>query len=514
MTNFAYLSFKKDVPARGYWDQEFLNDLLSDIANATRAAFIIPGAYQGHLLQEICEYLYQFKKILLFITSDEEGKFPVDKLQHPNMIAYSQYGTSKNVFPLGYTPHTRPILKDIGPLPKERDWFFSGQVTHQRRQLMAAALEGLPNGVLNKTDGFAKGMKHWDYFHHIGSSHAVICPPGAVTQDSFRVYETLEAGSIPIVDALTPDGKDTGYWQKLFPDAPFPIIGNYYYEVPRAIEKCRDPHYANQVFAWWIREKIKIKNRIKKEMGVEQDNVTVVIPTSPIPSHPDTRVIDETIKSVRHHFKGSPIIVTIDGVRPEQEKQREDYEKFIRNFLWKCNFEYENVIPVIHDEFKHQSGMLKEVMPMIQTPLMMYVEHDTPLTTDRDLELSFLKANIITGKAHVIRFHFEEVIPEPHKHLMIGEPDDGLLKTVQWSQRPHLASTAFYRNALQFFSPDAQCFIEDLFYGKLIQAWDEQGIEGWKKWKLWIYHPEGGIKRSLNLDGREGTKKFDDRQIW
>jgi hypothetical protein len=44
MTNFAYLSFKKDVPARGYWDQEFLNDLLSDIANATRAAFIIPGS--------------------------------------------------------------------------------------------------------------------------------------------------------------------------------------------------------------------------------------------------------------------------------------------------------------------------------------------------------------------------------------------------------------------------------------------------------------------------------------
>lgn len=510
----VYLSFRKGTPARGYWDQAFLEDLTGDITNANRACFIIPGAYQGHLLQEICEFLYQFKRILVFITSDEEGKFPVEKMQHPDMIVYSQYGTSKNVFPLGYTPHTRPVLKDIGVLPKNKDWFFSGQITHQRRQEMAKQLHQMTGGLLLETDGFAKGMGHWDYFHNMVSSNAVLCPPGAVTQDSFRVYETLESGSIPIVDALTPDGRDTGYWDKLFPDAPFPIIKDWS-TLPEVLEKCKDLHYSNKVFAWWIRKKQELKTQIKKQMGVELDNTTVVIPTSPIPSHPSTRIIDETIASVRTHFKSSPIIITIDGVRPEQEGQRENYEKYIRNLLWKCNFEYENVIPVIHDEFKHQSGMLKEVLPMIETPLMLYVEHDTPLTPDRDLELSFLKANIISGKAHVIRFHFEEFIPEPHKHLMIGEPDDGLLKTVQWSQRPHLASTAFYRNAVQFFTPEAKCFIEDLFYGRLIDTWDQKGIEGWKQWKLWIYHPEGGkIKRSYNLDGREGTQKYDDTQIW
>jgi hypothetical protein len=26
--------------------------------------------------------------------------------------------------------------------------------------------------------------------------------------------------------------------------------------------------------------------------------------------------------------------------------------------------------------------------------------------------------------------------------------------------------------------------------------------------KLWIYHPEGNIKRSYHLDGREGGRKF------
>lgn len=510
----AYLSFNKKVPAAGYWDQAFLQDLLGDIENARRATFVIPGAYQADYLQEISEFLSNYRKILVFITSDEEGKFPIKKLEHDNMILYSQYGTSEYVFPLGYTPDTRPVLMDIGVLEKNRDWFFSGQVTHERRQQMAEQLRKMDNGFLVETDGFSKGLAHWEYYHELASAHAVICPPGAVTQDSFRVYETLEAGSIPIVDALTPDGKDTGYWEKLFPDAPFPILKDYK-ELPALIEKCKNPHYSNEVFAWWIRTKQALKAKIKKQVEVEEDNVTVIIPTSPIPSHPDTRIIDETIKSVRHHFKGSPIIITIDGIRPEQEAERETYEKYIRNLLWKCNYEYDNVIPLIFDKHLHQSGMMKEALKLVKTSLLLYVEHDTPLTTDRDLELPFLKASIITGKANVIRFHFEEFIPEPHKYLMIGEPDDGLLKTAQWSQRPHLALTAFYRNAMNFFSEDSNCFLEDLLYGKLIQAWDDQGIEGWKKWKLWIYHPEGGqIKRSLNLDGREGGIKYDDRQTW
>lgn len=506
MSKLIYLSFKPDVPALGYWDQEFIKDLLSDMSKADRPVFLIPGAYQGHLVEEFNDYFSQFKKIMVIVTSDEEGKFDVTKLSHPDMIVYSQYQMGKNVLPIGYTPQTREVLRDIGSLPKIRDWFFSGQINHERRGEMAGVLAGMENGVFNGTDGFAKGMDSWEYYHHIASSHAVICPPGHVSDDSFRLYETLEAGSIPIV-------LKSSLLNTLFPDAPFPVLDDWS-QIPEVIEKCRDIHYSNQVFAWWIRKKQELKNRLRKEVGIPSDDITVVVPTSPIPSHPDTRIIAETINSIRAHLKSAPIIITIDGVRPEQEHMRESYEEYIRNLLWKCNFEYENVIPVIHDEFKHQSGMLKEVLPMIDTKLMLYVEHDTPLTPDREIEWSFLKANILTGKAHVIRFHFEEFIPDEHEYLMIGEVDDGLLRTVQWSQRPHLALTSFYKNALNFFSPNAKCFIEDLLYGKLIQAWDEGGIDGWNRWRLWIYHPEGGIKRSYNLDGRQGIEKHDDKQIW
>jgi hypothetical protein len=39
--------------------------------------------------------------------------------------------------------------------------------------------------------------------------------------------------------------------------------------------------------------------------------------------------------------------------------------------------------------------------------------------------------------------------------------------------------------------------------------------DGWDKHKLWIYHPEGSIKRSYHLDGRAGTRKFtSDDDVW
>ena len=87
-------------------------------------------------------------------------------------------------------------------------------------------------------------------------------------------------------------------------------------------------------------------------------------------------------------------------------------------------------------------------------------------------------------------------------------------KTVQWSQRPHLASTDMYKVIMSLFSNDANCFIEDFIHGVLQDIWNEQGIEGWKKWKVHIYHPEGSIKRSYNLDGRKDDIKFDKEQIF
>jgi hypothetical protein len=115
---------------------------------------------------------------------------------------------------------------------------------------------------------------------------------------------------------------------------------------------------------------------------------------------------------------------------------------------------------------------------------------------------------IYDGDANTIRFHHEDVIPKDHEHLMLGTQDDFMM-TYQWSQRPHLSSVLYYKETVIPQVPSKQ-FIEDTFHGVLHNAWNDYGMIGWHKHRLWIYYPDNGkhIKRSENLDGRAGGLKY------
>lgn len=241
--------------------------------------------------------------------------------------------------------------------------------------------------------------------------------------------------------------------------------------------------------------------------------ITVVVSTSPIPSHPDTHIIDETIASVLAHLPVSEIILMCDGVRPEQEHRRADYEAYLQRVMWSADHRWRHTLPLIWDEHLHQAGCTKRALEHVQTPLILFVEGDTPLT-DGDIPWQALTEVITAGDANVVRFSHEASILEPHRHLMLDDQPQQvrgvpLMRTIQWSQRPHLASTAWYRDMIdRFFGYGRHDFIEDVVYGKLIAAYERDGDMGWLNWRTWIYTPDGDIKRSLHTDGRAGGDKF------
>lgn len=505
MATVKYLSVKEGTPAEGYWDQAFIADLLDGLPDSERTVVIIPGAYQAPYINIINDELSQYPKVLVFITSDEEGNFPVDQLSHPDMQVITQYGAEGSM-PLGYTPQTRPTLKKQGYIEKYQPYFYAGQINHVRREQMAEVLRNMGNtDLFRPSNGFAQGLGINDYFWELAGARVVPCPPGNVTQDSFRVYEALEAGCVPILDRFSAQGNND-YWDRVLSGAPLPIISDWK-DFPQVMERYQDPVLRNRIFAWWIGGKQELRRVIKELLNINEV-MSIVVPTSPIPSHPSTEIIEQTIKSIRHHT-AMDIFITIDGVRPEQEEMRADYEEYVRRLLWKCNFEWENVTPVLFEEHVHQSGMMKKVLEFIKTPLVMYVEHDTPLTTDREIDWGEIVKFILSGEANVVRFHFEEVIPKEHEYLMLPEQDKpGYLATKQWSQRPHVARTNFYRSVMGLFSEKSNCFIEDLAYGNCVQ-------DDWNNWKLFIYAPDKKqLKRSINLDGRAGGRKFEKEQIW
>lgn len=563
----VFLSLNPDTPARGYWDMGMLEDVFAnkmwkpatsyefevvDSLEAVQegAVIVFPARAQVDYLKELNALLKPLKWVVLLLTGDEEASFPVEKVNHPNIKIWvmsprpdrhEQYGKLGT----GYPPQALEWLPQYQAEADERplDYFFAGQITHPRREEMAkqiAVIEEFEHanhltGLFVPTKGFTQGEPHDLYYKSMANAKVAFAPSGPETPDSFRLFEALEAGCIPLADTRDPKGLfPDNYWQWFFNgDVPFPIIKDYEQELQgftiAAVENWKP--LSNKIFAWWQNYKRDLAYRIMADahklagneginfpQETHEEKLTVVIPTSVIPSHPDTSIIEQTIHDVRAQLPSAEIILTFDGVRDQQKDRQADYDEYIHRVLWLCNNVWFNVLPVIFEEHQHQASMLRKTLPLIRTPYLVYVEHDAPIVPDRVIEWGKLIKVMDGGHADVIRFHHEELILPDHKHLMFGccaEPVEGALihKTMQWSQRPHIARVSFYERILDhYFHPDSKTMIEDVMHGIVQEDCQKNGISGWFNFRLWIYCPDTdklGIKRSYHTDGRGADPKYE-----
>lgn len=569
MIDVVFKSYHPETPNKGYWDTGFIerifdskvwqpvgvdgfrihDDFATLPSEATGAVVCIPARYHTSEIDvdAINDDLAGLDWVLLILSSDEETWFDHTKIKHPNMRVWATTPhpvTHKDLDGLlgefmQYDAHD--MLRAAGNgTDRPLDYFFAGQITHDRRQKCAAVLINMADrddmqGEAIFTEGFTQGLAPKEYYAKMAQAKTVPSPSGAVTPSSFRVFEALEAGAIPIADNVSPQGAyPKGYWQFLFGGEHFPILEDYDQLPGYTRDQLDDyPHSANKVYSWWQNYKrdlvYKMTDQIKQMGGLVaaermplRDKVTALVVTSPIPSHPSTAIIDETIASIRHHLPDCEIIIGIDGVRPEQEDRRADYEAYKQQLLWKCNFEYGgNVLPVVFEDHMHQAQMTKKMLELVRTPTILFMEHDTPLCTDKEFEFewSAMVRDILDGNLNVVRFHFEGQIPEPHKMLMLDEHPVHLgseatyIRTRQWSQRPHLASAVFYRLILEKnFSPENRTMIEDVMHGVVDDAVLRDGEMGWFVYRVAIYAPdETNLKRSYNLDGRKDDPKYEMR---
>lgn len=237
------------------------------------------------------------------------------------------------------------------------------------------------------------------------------------------------------------------------------------------------------------------------------NDITVIIPVSPVPSHPSSEVLDRTISSIQERLPKSEILLMFDDCPPWLIELEPAYIEFKKNMLWRIEHEMKNIRPMIFLEPSHQSTMMRQAVSDTTTPLILWSEQDTPLAG----KIPFKKiAEVIkAGYANVVRFHFEAQVHPEHQDLMLDkEPINilgvPLLRTRQWSGRPHLASTAFYRQMTAKYWQE-NMFIEHFLYGPV-----EAGP--FDEFRLHMYAPEGTLVRSLHLDGRRyGADEYDPR---
>jgi hypothetical protein len=292
-THVVWISYHRpEIIARGYWDQGLLEDVFKQgefehhdsfewadhAAEKGRwpgAIVIINGRTHIEDTAKINADIAKLKWVLFIDTGDEEATFPWREVTHPLMRVWmmlprmNQHDDVHYKLPNGYRPTTHKTLGELGYRVRNIDYMFAGQVNHPRREECVAVLEQhlplYPSSVLVKTDTFGKeAISYPDYLGMLARTKIALCPSGIESPDNFRLYEALEAGCLPVVDAFSTNFQTPGFWQYLFGgDVPFPVV-SYWDKLPEMLPQllAEWPERSAKCFGWWQQKKREIKFRL------------------------------------------------------------------------------------------------------------------------------------------------------------------------------------------------------------------------------------------------------------
>lgn len=495
-----------------------------DWPDAHGIILIVPGRFHEFEPRRISQDIAKYSWVLQIVTSDEERLYPWWKVRHPRIMTWVQTpklaedASAENRFGYGAPPGTNQILGGWSLPKQDIDVFFSGQVTHSRREsLMAANWSGFSDIFMNPTPGFTQGFDKQRYLRYMARSVVAPAPAGPQTVDSFRLWEAIEAGAVPLADTHTPTVDQTGYWsqinQRSMERLPFPLVDDWSDGPAAAEEVLRAPvQHANLCGSWLLRHKREFALRLHADIETmhgegrpeptADDQITVLMPSSYITSHPDTDIWFETLGSIRSHLPYAEILVMMDG-----NSGNPDYLEYQRRVLNWAKHSSTNLSVKIFTQPMHQTGMTAWALEnFVRTEYILFVEHDTPLTIRMEQRIPFddLLVAMKAGRLDYLRLHYQTQIHPEHLHLMhnggevLNIANVPVIRTVQWSQRPHISPADRYRSMLARYATDRNTFIEEIMHGV---AQDHPN-----EFRMCIYAPPGNMERSYHLDGRKADQ--------
>lgn len=294
--NVYFLSLKKECPNRDFWDFGFIEDFISgnmwqppnfpefethevnSLPSDERAIVVLPARHHADMADQLNKELAKIDHVVLFLLGDEEASFPVEEISHLSIHiwvqnphpgrhdAYNKLGT-------GYPPQSQKIIPTFKSVDKSLTMYFSGQVTHARRQEMwnvVTHYEAEVGGCLvERTRGFTQGVPHEEYYKHLVEAKFAPCPSGAVIPDSFRLFEALECMAVPIADDKNSSGTISGYWDWLFGgESPFPKLTEWDRLYGILHEEQDWYKIAHKTTAWWIGYKRDFAYKVMEQLHV------------------------------------------------------------------------------------------------------------------------------------------------------------------------------------------------------------------------------------------------------
>lgn len=158
-------------------------------------------------------YLQRFKasgyRVGVLHLSDEWSNLPVDFYPEADFILRNYYRPgvmdqpNVHFLPLGYKKGLQQHLHNKPLSERQHYWSFAGALGGKlSRRLMVQEAEKIPGGKSYIEQGFSSSetLSFEGYVRLMGDTVFALAPGGNQCVETFRIYEALEAGAIPIVE--------------------------------------------------------------------------------------------------------------------------------------------------------------------------------------------------------------------------------------------------------------------------------------------------------------------------
>jgi hypothetical protein len=206
--------------------------------------------------------------------------------------------------PLGYTNDlSRP--DELRPASARRYlWFFAGKLVGSRPEMLNAFRPLEPHlALVPSADGQPGPRLSKSEFHAtLADSVFAPCPMGNVVLETFRFYEALENGTIPLVERRP----FRNYYADFFGKHPVPTFASWN-EAANFVRTMKDNHaeldaLQERVTAWWrwTKEAMKADLHAFLEAGMD-DAYRVDMAAFPYTRNRVLRKVEQAVELGRHH---------------------------------------------------------------------------------------------------------------------------------------------------------------------------------------------------------------------
>ena len=208
-------------------------------------------------------------KIFLIHLGDENDLYDLTSIYDNfdfvwRTFCLNKYFNSKKVscLPIGYKSGVSFVKNKGG---RKYKWAFIGTPHKSSRHDLLFQLSDMKLAFIHRTTKFDEKIITVDEMNKVLSlTEFVPCPNGFVHPETYRIYEALECGCIPIVENAYK------YYDRLFPDNPFLKIDKWM-EARSIIQRWESEQISQkreECKIWWTRYKDNLKKFISDKINL------------------------------------------------------------------------------------------------------------------------------------------------------------------------------------------------------------------------------------------------------